>query len=63
MSDEEVVHNYWTLCEGGYNELGAVMRAVNEFAVKRELIVSVTYREKTSNSYMMRKPYNHTCAG
>jgi hypothetical protein len=47
----------WTLCEDGRHELGAVRRAVDEFAREQGVVFITTYNENGWPTWIMRKPF------
>jgi hypothetical protein len=50
----------WTICEDGTVELGAVKRAVDEFAREKNVIVTIAYSEENGfglPTWLTRKPF------
>lgn len=53
---EDVIDQDWSLCANGTRATGAVKGAVDEFAQKHDLQVSVTYKEANWYTWVVRKP-------
>ena len=57
-AEQESVQD-WYLCENGTRHRGAVRGAVEDFAKRHGLSISVTFRESNWNSWMTVKPYSY----
>ena len=51
----------WSICMGGTVNTGAVKGAVEDFAMKEGLVVSVMYKDAESASWMIQKPTRMEC--